>query len=410
MNAAPRVALFCETFHEINGVALTARQLVAYAGRKRLPFLSVRPGAKLARLDQGSVSAVELPRGIASFGIERDLRYDLFFWRHLKFLRRVLAEFGPEVIHITSPGEFGQLGAVLAHSLGIPLAASWHTNLHQYAGRRLEKLLGFLPRPARQAAHGWAEGASLRLLLRFYRIARVTLAPSPEQVRWLEEGTGRPSFLMPRGVDCEEFHPRFRSANDGLLRLGFVGRLTPEKGVRLLADIERALGEAGHHDFSILVVGQGSESAWLKEHMRHGDFRGVLRGRELAGAFADMDLFVFPSRTDTFGNVIQEAAASGVASVVTAEGGPRHLVVPGVTGYVADSDQQFIGKVVELASDRDRLRRMGQAAREHVLGVSWDSAFQLTYAAYVHCRDHKRVADFPRRPTFPNVPSLPAAV
>jgi len=123
-----------------------------------------------------------------------------------------------------------------------------------------------------------------------------------------------------------------------------------------------------------------------------------------------MDLFVFPSRTDTFGNVIQEAAASGVASVVTAEGGPRNLVVPGVTGYVADTDHEFIAKVVELASDRDRLRRMGQAAREHVLGVSWDSAFELTYAAYLHCRDHKRVAPFPRRPTLPTIPSLSAAV
>jgi phosphatidylinositol alpha 1,6-mannosyltransferase len=410
MNAAPRVALFCETFHEINGVALTARQLVAYAGRKNLPFLSVRPGARLARFEEGSVSSVELPRGVASFGIERDLRYDLFFWRHLKFLRRALAEFRPEVIHITSPGEFGQLGALLAHSLGLPLAASWHTNLHQYAGRRLEKLLRFMPRPLPQAAHDWAEGTSLRLLLRFYRIASVTLAPTREQVRWLEEGTGRPSFLMPRGVDCEEFHPHFRSAKDGLLRLGFVGRVTPEKGVRLLAEIERALLHAGHHDFSILVVGQGSESAWLGENMRHGDFRGVLRGRDLARAFADMDLFVFPSRTDTFGNVIQEAAASGVASVVTAEGGPRNLVVPGVTGYVADTDQQFVAKVVELASDRDRLPRMGQAAREHVLGVSWDSAFELTYAAYLHCRDHKRVAPFPRRPTLPTIPGLPAAV
>jgi len=123
-----------------------------------------------------------------------------------------------------------------------------------------------------------------------------------------------------------------------------------------------------------------------------------------------MDLFVFPSRTDTFGNVIQEAAASGVGSVVTAEGGPRNLVVPGVTGFVADTDEQFIAKVVELASDRERLRRMGQAAREHVLGVSWDSAFRLTYEAYLHCRDGQRVAPFPRRPTFPTIPGLPAAV
>jgi glycosyltransferase involved in cell wall biosynthesis len=215
---------------------------------------------------------------------------------------------------------------------------------------------------------------------------------------------------MPRGVDCEEFHPRFRQATDGLLRLGFVGRVTPEKGVRLLAEIERALLRAGHRDFLVLVVGQGSEVEWLKEHMRHADFRGVLRGRDLASAFADMDLFVFPSRTDTFGNVIQEAAASGVGSLVTGEGGPRNLVVPGVTGFVAGTDQQFIAKAVELASDRERLRRMGQAAREHVLGVSWDSAFRLTYAAYLHCRDHQPFASFPRRPTFPTIPGLPAAV
>jgi phosphatidylinositol alpha 1,6-mannosyltransferase len=409
MTSTPRVALFCETFHEINGVALTARQLVAFAQRKQLPFLSVRPGPKFAEFHDGPLSSIELPRSFASFGIERDLRYDLFFWRHLKSLRRALEKFQPDVIHITSPGEFGQLGAVLAHSLGVPLVASWHTNLHQYAGRRLEKFLCFLSSPVPRGAHDWAEHSSLRLLLRFYRIARVTLAPTPEQVRWLEQGTSKPSFLMPRGVDCEEFHPHFRSVNDGVLRLGFVGRVTPEKGVRLLADIERALVAAGHHDFSIVVVGDGSERDWLKTHMRHGDFRGVLRGKDLARAFADMDLFVFPSRTDTFGNVIQEAAASGVPAVVTCEGGPRNLVVPSITGYVAGTDQQFIALVVELAADRARLRAMGQAAREHVQGVSWDAAFEMTYAAYRYCQRHKLVSPIPRRPSFPAVPRIPAA-
>jgi len=146
--------------------------------------------------------------------------------------------------------------------------------------------------------------------------------------------------------------------------------------------------------------------------MRHGDFRGVLRGRDLATAFADMDLFVFPSRTDTFGNVIQEAAASGVSSVVTSEGGPANLVVPGITGCIAETDQQFVSTVVELAHDRARLRRLGQAAREHVLGVSWDAAFLMTYAAYRHCLQQSRLAKSPKqskRPSFPAVPRLPAA-
>ena len=409
MNAIPRVALFCETFHEINGVALTARQLVAFAQRHQYPFLSVRPGSKRAEFHDGSITCIELPRGFASFGIESDLRYDLFFWRHMKSVRRALEQFKPDAIHVTSPGEFGQLGAVLAHSMGIPLVASWHTNLHQYAGRRLEKLLSFAPRSFAQKAHNWAERNALRLMLRFYRIARVTLAPTPQQVRWLQESTRKPSFLMPRGVDCEEFHPRFRTVNDGTLRLGFVGRVTPEKSVRLLAEIEKALLAAGHRDFSILIVGDGSERDWLKENMRHADFRGVLRGQPLAQAFADMNLFVFPSRTDTFGNVIQEAAASGVASVVTSEGGPRNLVIPGITGYVAESSEQFISTVVELAADRERLRRLGYAAREHVLGVSWDAAFEMTYAAYRYCLQQRQVAAFPQRPSFPAVPRIPAA-
>lgn len=404
MSTIPRVALFCETFYEINGVALTARQLVAYAQRHDFPFLSVRPGSQRSQFQDGSINCLELPRSFASFGIESDLKYDLFFWRHMKFVRRALEQFKPDAIHITSPGEFGQLGAVLAHSLGVPLVASWHTNFHQYAGRRLEKLLSFSGNGFAQSAHTWAERNVLNLLLRFYGIARVTLAPTPEQVRWLQDNLNKPSFLMPRGVDCEEFNPRFRSVNDGKLRLGFVGRVTPEKGVRLLAEIERAILAAGHRDFSIMVVGDGSEREWLQTTLQHGDFRGVLRGRPLAEAFATMDLFVFPSKTDTFGNVIQEAAASGVPAVVTSEGGPAKLVVPSITGYVAQTDQQFIDAVVELAGNRERLRRLGQAAREHVLGVSWDAAFEMTYAAYRHAHQKKLLASFPQRPSFPALP------
>lgn len=409
MNDAPRVALFCETFHEINGVALTARQLVAFARRNNLPFLSVRPGPWLRHFQDASTSCLELPRSFASFGIERDLRYDLFFWRHLRYLRQALRKFQPDVIHVTSPGEFGQMGAWLAHSLGVPLVASWHTNLHQFAGSRLRKLLSFLPAEISTKSQHWAERASLRLLLRFYRIARATLAPTPEQVRWLQEATQKPSFLMPRGVDCEEFHPRYRSVHDDTLRLGFVGRVTPEKSVRLLADVERALFTAGFRNFQIVIVGDGSERAWLESNLHRGDFRGVLRGPALTRAYADMDLFLFPSRTDTFGNVIQEAAASGVPSIVTSEGGPRNLVVHGVTGFIADDDRQFIDYVLELVRQPELLRRMARNARENVLGASWDAAFEMTYAAYRYCKQ-TQIAPAPyRRPRFPAMPSVPAA-
>jgi phosphatidylinositol alpha 1,6-mannosyltransferase len=96
-------------------------------------------------------------------------------------------------------------------------------------------------------------------------------------------------------------------------------------------------------------------------------------------------LFVFPSRTDTFGNVIQESASSGVPAVVTNEGGPKNLVVGGKTGYIAETNEEFVARVVELARNAELRKQMGAAAREHVAGVSWDGAFEKTYLAYRAC-------------------------
>jgi phosphatidylinositol alpha 1,6-mannosyltransferase len=385
MTSPPRVALFCETYHEINGVALTARQLVSYAQRHSYPFLAVHGGIHPGIYEEGSVRRVELKRAWLSIGIERDLQYDLFFWRYLNLLRKEVLAFRPDMIHITSPGELGQLGAYLCRTMNIPLVASWHTNFHQFAARRLQKFLGFLPGKMTRPAAGWVQVQGLRLQMWFYGMARVTLAPTLPQVEWLEKRLQRPCFLMTRGVDAEQFNPSHRTLHDRTLRIGFVGRVTPEKGVRLLAKIEAALESAGLRDFELVVVGHGSEVSWLKRHLRHGKFTGVLRGEDLSGAYANMDLFAFPSRTDTFGNVVQEAAASGVPAVVTNEGGPRHLVGHGETGYIAASDEEFVARVVELARTPQKLRAMGAAARQRVLGASWDKAFDQVYLAYEHC-------------------------
>jgi phosphatidylinositol alpha 1,6-mannosyltransferase len=386
MTVAPRVALFCETFHEINGVALTARQLVAYAKRKQFPLLAVHGGKTPGEHDEGSIRRVELKRGWASIGIESDLELDfLFFWRYRDLIREELRKFQPDVIHITSPGELGVLGVYMSRQLKIPLVASWHTNFHQFVARRLHKAIAFMPGGVKQRADVWTLDQGLRVLLWFYGFAAVTLAPTVQQVEWLQKELCRPSFLMPRGVDGEQFNPKHRTVNDQTMRLGFVGRITPEKGVRLFRDIEKALESAGFNDFRIVMVGEGSEVDWLKRKLGHGEFTGVLRGEALARAYANMDLFVFPSRTDTFGNVIQESAASEVPSVVTNEGGPKHLVVPGKTGYIAETNAEFVERVVELVRNTELRKQMGKAARERVADVSWDAAFEKTYLAYHAC-------------------------
>src|SRR6202030_3587717 len=115
----------------------------------------------------------------------------------------------------------------------------------------------------------------------------------------------------------------FRDREAGPLRIGYVGRLTAEKNVRWLARLEQSLLAKGHEKFEIVVVGQGADGKWLQKSMRKADFTGVLTGRELSRAFANMDIFAFPSETDTFGLVALEAMSSGVPAIVTARGGPR---------------------------------------------------------------------------------------
>ena len=156
-------------------------------------------------------------------------------------------------------------------------------------------------------------------------------------------------------------------------------RLSPEKGIRLLADVEQALGRG---DYRFLIVGQGGEREWLGQNLRHADFPGVLRGEDLATAYANMDLFLFPSRTDTFGNVIQEALAAGVPAAVFAEGGPKFLVEPGVTGIRAETEAEWVSQIVALVRDRAKLAELRASVLSQKLDRTWDGVFEDVYAAY----------------------------
>ena len=201
-------------------------------------------------------------------------------------------------------------------------------------------------------------------------------------VLMLVRRTGRPTHLMTRGIDTELFRPSRRTVTDGIFRLGFVGRITPEKSVRLFAQVEAELLARGVGNFRFLIVGDGSEREWLRRHLQYVDLPGILRGEELAAAYANMDVFLFPSRTDTFGNVVQEAMASGTPSIVTNAGGPKFIVRDGVTGWVTRSDEEFVQRTVELMQDRRRLADMGAAGLEQAATASWDRVFEGVYAGY----------------------------
>ena len=384
MTTNPRVAFFTDSFHEVNGVALTSRQFEDFARRRDLPFLSVHAGSATREEKLGTVTRYEIQRSKAAFNLEAtsDLAFDPLIARNRTQLLYELGKFQPDLVHVTGPGDFGMLGAWLAAKLKIPLAASWHTNVHEYASRRLEKLLGFLPDKQLNAVSAAAEKQALAGAARFYRIARILFAPNQELVDLLHVQTGKPCFLMQRGVDAVHFNPVKRDPGLRPFTIGYVGRLSVEKNVRFLAEVEKTLAASGRSDYRFLIVGSGGEQEWLRANLRNAEFTGVLRGEDLARAYANMDVFAFPSFTDTFGNVILEALASGVPAVVTNGGGPKFMVQSGVTGCVAESDAAFVRAILELLNDRAKLDGMKSAARAYACTISWDRVFERVYDAY----------------------------
>lgn len=396
-----RVAFFPDSFLEVNGVAHTGRQLVEYASRRRIPFLCVHAGAQTMAVSEGTIRRLQLRRGPFSFGLDKDLIFDLAYLRHLSRAAQECRDFVPDVIHITGPNDNGILGALIAHQLKIPLVASWHTNLHEYSGRRTASLLPFLPRDWKAAFSAAAERYSLDACLRYYCLGRLLYAPNADLCALLERRCRRPCLLMPRGVNPELFSPEHRTRTEGPIRIGYVGRLSTEKNVRFLAEVERSLLQRGFTNFEFCIVGQGSDGPWLLEHMQHAQFPGVLRDAALAEAYANMDLFAFPSSTDTFGNVVLEALASGVPCVVTASGGPKFIVRDGETGFVGNTESDFIGGVAHLLAEPDLRKRMGGAARRLALSYSWDAVFERVYAGYQfglsQSRREMKKSGFPQR-------------
>jgi glycosyltransferase involved in cell wall biosynthesis len=388
----PCVAYFPDSFHEVNGVAHTSRNFLAYAQRHGLPFLCVRAGTREISFEQvGEMRTLELRRSRGSVRMEKDLEFDMLFWRHGAAIRQELERFRPDVIHITGPSELGMFGAYFAWEMRVPLAASWHTNLHEYAARRMGWLTGRMAASRGAAIESGMETSALWTTSQFYKMAKVLFAPNDELCKMLERTTGRPCFLMQRGVDTEWFSPghRTRDGNDRTVVLGYVGRLSVEKNVALLARVERELAAMGVPGVKFLIVGHGNDEDALRRDLKEAEFAGVLRGAALAQAYANMDVLVFPSHTDTFGNVVLEALASGVPAVVTRDGGPKFIVRDGKTGFVT-VDDHFAGKVAELVRDRDRLAAMRIQAREYALGCSWDAVFERVYAGYETLFDDAR--------------------
>jgi glycosyltransferase involved in cell wall biosynthesis len=177
----------------------------------------------------------------------------------------------------------------------------------------------------------------------------------------------------------------------------------------LLIELEKRLLESGRRNFRFLVVGEGDERKFLEANMKTADFTGFLEGEALSEAYANMDVFVFPSDTDAFGNVPQEAMASGAPSLVSDKGGPKYFVTNGYNGYVASGLDDFVKYARLLIDDPEQLAKMRTNSIEFARTRTWESVFETVYEAYGEAKDYmerirkeqpsrrKRVVKFLRR-------------
>jgi glycosyltransferase involved in cell wall biosynthesis len=360
-----KIALVTETFPpEINGVAMTLHRVVGGLSTRGHELEVVCPRrsdreewAKTESFAVHMVPGLPIPR-------YDDLRFGLPAAGNLK--RRWRAN-PPNLIHIATEGPLGWSAVRAAKALKIPFITTFHTNFHAYG---------------KHYGYGFLNRGVLWWLKKIRREARSTFVPS-EVLRdeLAKEGFERLSILS-RGVDTQLYDPAKR---DDALRASwgadadtpvalFVGRVAGEKNVPLTIEAFRAM-QTELPDLKLVIVGDGPERKRLEAAHQDIIFAGMRRGEDLARHYASGDCFLFASVTETFGNVVTEAMASGLVALTYDYAAGHKFIEDGVNGALASFDDAvaYRQRAVALAQTRDAWSSLRQAARETALSISWDS-------------------------------------
>lgn len=356
------VALVTETFPpEINGVAMTLGRLAQGLEARGHRLRVVRPhqaGERRGLQVKGDLLTAGLP--IPRY---RELRFGLpvagALYRHW-------CEHRPDVVHIATEGPLGYAALSAARRLGIPALSSFHTNFHNYS---------------RHYGLGWLQGGIARYLRWFHNRTHKTLVPTAGLSTQLLAQGYRNVEVLSRGVDTQLFSPARRSPTlrwqweakgDALVCL-IVSRLAPEKNLELAFEAFAAVRQE-RSNARLVCVGAGPAAASLARRHPEAHFCGMRQGEELAAHYASADLFLFPSLTETFGNVVSEALASGLPVVAYDYAAAAELIRPGANGWrVPYGDSTAFIAAARLAARQVQERRLArEAIAASVAHLSWE--------------------------------------
>ncbi|MFC4335527.1 glycosyltransferase family 4 protein [Salininema proteolyticum] len=341
-----RIAIVTESYlPQVNGVSYSVHRLAEFLhshGHETLvmaPSPSRRQVAPHTPWPVHHVPSVGVPR-------YREFRFGIA----TRGVRRALREFRPDVIHLASPFGFPSRACAYAAEAGVPVVATWQTDLPSYS-----KIYGL----GRLEPYIWRRFRSI------HSHAAVNIALSDDSAQAMRGNGIENVTVIAHGVDTDRFRPSARKrerravlAPDGEFLVGYVGRLAREKHLHLLRETSEIPG------VKLLVVGGGPAEKSLRAALPRAQFTGVLTGDDLSETYASLDLFVHPGPFETFGRTVQEAHASGLPVLTVAAGGAGELVRPGLDGdYIELDGPSIAAKVAELTNRRDMLADWGRAGR-----------------------------------------------
>ena len=363
-----RVAVVTETYPpDINGVAHTVSIVVTGLRERGHEITLIRP--RRQEEDTQHTNPGELLVRGAPIPMYKQLRMGL---PALGSLRKLWTERRPDLVHIATQGPLGWSAARAAHKLGIPVSSDFRTNFHAYS-----KLYGL----------GWLKSTIVSYLRKFHNAARCTMVPTQRLKDELVMGGFERLIVVPRGVDTEKFSPAHRNnslreswgAGPGTVVLLSVGRLAVEKNLAVVVNAYCRLKQSGEN-VKLIFVGDGPETLALQRLCPDAIFAGTKRGKDLAEHYASADLFVFPSLTETFGNVTLEAMASGLCVVAYDHAAAGQLIINSQNGLLLtpNDEEGFIAAAHEITRDVTHRAEIRSHARETALKNSWSIILSRT--------------------------------
>ncbi|WP_416827767.1 glycosyltransferase family 4 protein [Ectobacillus polymachus] len=366
-----KIAIFTDTFTpQVNGVAKTLDRFTKYLERQGIEYYVFAPQNTT---EENVMINVKKIKSIP-LAIYPECRIAI---PNPGYLKKELLEFQPDIIHVATPFNMGLFGMYYAKKLNIPLVGSYHTDFDAYLQYyKMEFLSTML----------W------NYLRWFHSSLQKTFVPSYETLKQLKKKGFRDLHIWSRGVDCHLFHPNYPQQSiretyhiTAPYILSYVGRIAPEKDIDTLRKIIKDVNKKRDKQVHWLIVGDGPLAPELKEEFKDNiTFTGYLKGDQLAQVYASSDVMVFPSPTETFGNVVLESLACGTPVVGANAGGVKNIISPNKTGFLCTPKEvdEFLVSILSLLDDESKRKNMSIAAREYALTQSWDSIFENLLGHY----------------------------